>query len=271
PQSFFSQTTGKTYRWGTVEEFELVKEQLEQDGYIEAQRVIAALRDTDKDSQSRILEAYTFAKNEVLNPSVLNPETGAWRSMTDITPEALEEQFRAGLVAWELTPEEMEKAVELFNGFIAKIPEALPGAGEGAPPSEGGVWQNLRDLATPARASLGAGGAVAAALRNRRGERSAPDVPEPPRPSVDNEERPFYEQLASVIDNPEIGSEAQALRTRIETERVPQDELQRLLEELLARLAPDESRRFEFRRIPPQSSVPQGDPMAAVTNMLRKV
>lgn len=277
-QSYYSATTGKMYRWSTQEEFDIIKAQLESDNYIEAQRLIADLRDVDPDAQSRIIGAYTFAKNEVLNPSVLDPATGAWRSMAEITPEALREQFMAAVALHDLSEEEAERAFRLFQGFIETIPDAAPDADveptrpglTNIPLGEGTVASDVQELGFLGRATaplVALGEKLFPNLYPQTQEAEGEQALDTPQ-AVDTVEKPFYDQLMALTENPEVGSDAQALGTRIETETIGQDELQQLLDEILSRLGPQEPRRLDYR---PQSASPQGDQLSYVRNMLRGV
>jgi hypothetical protein len=152
-QTFHSQTTGKTYTWQTQEEFELVKSQIEQDNYIEAQRVIAGLRGTDPDSASKIREAYEFAKGEIL----WDPQTQSWRNLEDMSDEDLMATFMDAVDFYKLNDEERDTAYRLFTAFMERNPieeQEDPSGGDGA-----GLYDNL-----PIAAGVADQGVVGAAV-----------------------------------------------------------------------------------------------------------
>lgn len=134
-QSFYSPTTGKNYRWQTQEEFELVKQQIENDNYLEAQRVIAALRGTDQDTASKIREAYEFAKQELL----WDAETQSFRDLSTMSEDELRSAFMDAVDFYTLAPEEAERAYRLFTTFMgqAELPPEDEGGGE--TPRPGGL------------------------------------------------------------------------------------------------------------------------------------
>lgn len=149
PQSFYSATTGKTYTWNTMEEFELVKQQIEQDNYVEAQRVIAALRGTDEDAASKIREAYEFAKQETL----WDATTGTFRDVASMDEEELKAAFYDALGFYELTPEQQDTAYRLFEAFIERSGDGGGGEDGGADftPVEPRLIDDARGLFDPIR------------------------------------------------------------------------------------------------------------------------
>jgi hypothetical protein len=125
--SWTSPSTGKTYTWSTDQEYELVKSQIESDNYMEAQRLIASLRDDSPDSATRIREAYEFGKTEILLPMMFN-EDGSLKDVSEIKPEYLEQRINEALDLFpSLNEEEKIKVLTLLSGFI----DASQGGGGG--------------------------------------------------------------------------------------------------------------------------------------------
>lgn len=119
-QSFTSSRTGKTYTWSTLEEFELVKQQIENDNYIEAQKVIAALRDEPEDVGEQIRQAYEFAKQELL----WDPQAQAFRDLSELSPEDLRQAFDDAVATagfTNLNSESVDKAFRLFTAFMDRV------------------------------------------------------------------------------------------------------------------------------------------------------
>lgn len=250
---------GRTYSWTSDQGYELQALKMRQDMLNDQIRLEASLRGTDEDARSRIIEAYNFGKSEVLNPSVINQQTGTWQSMADINPDQLEQQFRDAIALYGLSPDEEETAVRLFNGWIKDIPEAPPGtegAAGGTSQANGDWWEEFRRTGriprdagewategTAGLANMGAGGAVAAPIvaASRRlfgwipgflqsvdqatANIAGTDYPETPTsypPGIESKERALFNQIVRML--PTADEETQlnliALGQKLEEESV---------------------------------------------------
>lgn len=131
---------GRSYSWNSDQQYALVQLQMQSDLLFDR---LAFEKKLDKDATPDLWQAYQDAKNEVLNPSVLDPTTGTWRAVADTSPDALEASFRKALAnrSPDLSPEAVEKAVSLFMDFIAQVPDAQAG-------SEAGGWYTQRPPGT---------------------------------------------------------------------------------------------------------------------------